>query len=566
MPYYVHPKTVDDPVSPDSGPWETFTERADAYTCAQGKSTHHVVTFMVSAAELSGWRLREHSRFDDGTYTYVPWCMREPYWLDDTRFAHLSTSHPGMVAYTESIEKGIQDRQTRIKPGRYLQQFFSDTLSPEQIQSYVAACDPANTALKITTDSTECGQIYDSEHATFTSCMQRKIDAEYDWQHFVDGGMPHPCTVYGKPGDLGIAYLGPLDAVYARCVVWPEKKIFSRLYGDGRQTQLETLLRFAGYTHGPISGARINRIEWCGSLVIPYIDSCDRYGNSSACEGATDCGSYLHLDGGPIDCRSTEGRVDAEPEPETAECSHCERTYNLDDDTSPYCQRCYADSWTCEGCNETFFDCGAGANCTDTGSYCESCYDGLHTECESDHCDHRWIESEEFTRAERATRRLHKLTAYCRACARDLAYCDPCEDIYRPDETDDGCCPTCERAPRCEQTADLLTVPENCPPFDGQDTPYVANDVEPRPYSTESSLCKWPNSPNCPTLCELCHGNERLCYYGPLNPNPLVDVSVPLSWFPHPISEPHIIGLVPPTPENDPMGRFQIASVNDSPF
>ena len=70
------------------------------------------------------WRERECSRFLSNQYEPLVW-SNEYWWLNRQgdlkhHYAHRSATTHGLVAYTESAEKGEQDRQTVCKPGVYL--------------------------------------------------------------------------------------------------------------------------------------------------------------------------------------------------------------------------------------------------------------------------------------------------------------------------------------------------------------------------------------------------------------------------------------------------------------
>jgi len=63
----------------------------------------------------------------DHEWQAVPWARED--WFRDSPYAYLHLLHIGeqnplQIAYTQSIEKLLANRQTPVKPGRYLTQFF----------------------------------------------------------------------------------------------------------------------------------------------------------------------------------------------------------------------------------------------------------------------------------------------------------------------------------------------------------------------------------------------------------------------------------------------------------
>ena len=74
------------------------------------------------------WREREERMFTGGVYQPPVWCD-EPFWGDCALLItqhqpHISLVDPTMIAYTEDDRKGDADRQTPMRPGKYLQRFL----------------------------------------------------------------------------------------------------------------------------------------------------------------------------------------------------------------------------------------------------------------------------------------------------------------------------------------------------------------------------------------------------------------------------------------------------------
>jgi hypothetical protein len=271
------------------------------------------------------WREREQARFDNGTYKPVPWVDADWYQpFAKEHFCHMSMDELGKVAFTENEKKGEADRQTRIGPGRYLTRFFKDVLDASEIERL--ACEVSILAdacgLKITQDADEIEEVYTNGPR---SCMSGDAD-DYS-------GPCHPARVYGGP-DLGVAYTGAKEKASGRCIVWPEKKLYSTIYGD--TVRMRRLLKDAGYEECGLDGARIRRITagYGGTFVLPYIDDCNY---------VDDDGTYLILGRGSIGCRNTNGLSD-----DLAVCAHCGERYDSEDEggyieerDESWCGSCY---------------------------------------------------------------------------------------------------------------------------------------------------------------------------------------------------------------------------------
>ena len=108
------------------------------------------------------WIDRERARFETGHY-------KRPGWIDEgaalpsfhvavgdpraLHFAHVSREDSSLIAYTESEEKGRADKKRQIKPGRYLEKFFSDRLTKPQIAAWAARYRATVTARIVAEDA-----------------------------------------------------------------------------------------------------------------------------------------------------------------------------------------------------------------------------------------------------------------------------------------------------------------------------------------------------------------------------------------------------------------------------
>ncbi|KQS84286.1 hypothetical protein [Rhizobium sp. Leaf383] len=257
-------------------------------------------TEVVRSIELNPWM--HHTWFKDN---FLRWAEMLP---------RPSDTIPGRISYYQTPEKRARDIRTPIKPGRWLTKYFSDILTEVQIHELALewsnACNLQ--AFKLTQDADEIERIY--RHGP-NSCMT-----------FTNGGYRgscHPARVYAGP-DLGVAYLGETTKATARAVVWPAKKLFGRIYGD--ESRLQAALIAGGYQHAStddFDGARLQRIRHgYGDYVLPYLDvTC----------GADDDGQYIVLGSGHLNCESTSGTTDNEPEYSCDSCGD-----GMDDDDRNY--------------------------------------------------------------------------------------------------------------------------------------------------------------------------------------------------------------------------------------
>jgi hypothetical protein len=291
---------------------------------------------IVDGAE---WRERERERMEDGTYLPVPWTY-QPWFrahYNSEHFLHLSTEKGGYVAFTEDEQKGAADRQTRMRAGAYLKRFFGGALSDDviaRLATELAAETESNEVLFADTED-EIERVYlDGPD----SCMSH--DAE-DYESSI-----HPVRVYAA-GDLAVAYLERDDAshfdkrITARSVVWPAKKIFTRIYGD--EARLKPLLKALGYKNGDLEGARLLKIEEKGGWVAPYVDATDNF----------DVGT-THLilrSGGRYSCSDAEPTGICPPDGDRITCDRCDDRVDEDETCSVNTSRRFEATW-CRRCEE----------------------------------------------------------------------------------------------------------------------------------------------------------------------------------------------------------------------
>jgi len=295
--------------------------------------------YAVRPARDPDWRKRERNRFRDGTYKKPPW---DKYILEalehvcPDHFLHVSLKDPSKVSFTETAKKGEIDRQSApMSAGRYLQRYarnrswgssgpvpaetdppFLDAAMIRQLNAQMLPVD----ALKIGSTADDFEYVY--KHGP-NSCMSGET-------RMFDSSI-HPVRIYAA-GDLQIAYLEPeKELVSARVLIWPERKVYGRMYGD--EHRLENLLQQLGYKRGDLTGAKLLRVVEGDHFVAPYIDY--HY-------HMEDRGDHCVISEHGIRCDDTRGFA-----VRGSECSHCGDFYD-DDEISEF----EGDSW-CEGCLDT---------------------------------------------------------------------------------------------------------------------------------------------------------------------------------------------------------------------
>jgi hypothetical protein len=101
-----------------------------------------------------------------------------------------------------------------------------------------------------------------------TSCMN-------DPEEYPYVSCKHPAYVYGSP-DLGLAVIMAGDKCVARSVCWPDKKIYTRIYGHSKLLRAELEKQGFRQTSAVTAweGARLLKIydQYEGAYVCPYLD------------------------------------------------------------------------------------------------------------------------------------------------------------------------------------------------------------------------------------------------------------------------------------------------------
>lgn len=225
------------------------------------------------------WKQREMDRFKKGEYHLPVWYDEK--WFQDAKervfdkhYPHVSMKDPEHIAFTDTPEKGMQDVQTKIKPGRFLERFFGEVLTADEIKHWSGKHVEEwskGPELKIASTPDEIEAVYRMTSG-FTSCMQKPVTL---FQPLIN-----PTRVYGA-GDIKLVYITDKKGtkLLARALCWPEKKKVGRVYGDGPRLRaaIEAVLGFKTQSNNDLydtfAGARLLKIQYEGGYIVPYLDA-----------------------------------------------------------------------------------------------------------------------------------------------------------------------------------------------------------------------------------------------------------------------------------------------------
>jgi len=333
---------------------ESFETQDEADFAARSRQFSGQRVYSRKAPDML-WRDRERNRFRSGKYEPLVWSSESWFINRDSslqdHYAHRATTR-GLVAFTESTEKGEQDRQTVIKPGVYLTRYFADVLTLSEISHWSRLHTMESHKKAKIQFAISAEDIQDIYERGPDSCMSGAV-SDYD-------SRIHPVSVYGD-SDLSLAYIEDKAEYHdrdiaSRALVWTEKKVYGRVYPTPERyrdaardfarvehDRLIQALELAGYRPGSFNGARINAIVHRGnedSYVMPYLDG--SYGVD------LDGDSFVMSRNGSIEAQTTNGLIclaDANT------CERCDCRMSDEDSYSVYVSRHNMESW-CDCCRE----------------------------------------------------------------------------------------------------------------------------------------------------------------------------------------------------------------------
>lgn len=316
------------------------------------------------------WKLREQGKFDSGEYVKVVPEL-EKYCLPD-HFVHVALKNPEKISYTSSPDKGARNKQTLASVMGYLEK-YAPTLSYEEREEIdgIYSDQFSTYELKWATTSHEIENVYTQydkkESGVAQSCMRYEIGEDSEFSSEI-----HPVQVYGD-SDLKLAFITNQNGLTAaRALVWPDKKIYSRVYGgDVSANKLHRLLKkegfkkSSGYYDGApgasehsLNGALIQAIPYTGknkvnAHVMPYIDE-------THCVGMVFINGkkWMKIGEDGFNCQMTNGLTHDDDDLMGERCECCEEcvdgeltyvTYSRFDEVR-YCSACLeGEAFYCNG-------------------------------------------------------------------------------------------------------------------------------------------------------------------------------------------------------------------------
>lgn len=407
-----------------------FADRTDTF---DGKPPVFTVSQHIVGTEIDWWRERERHKLERGTYIGVPWQYLEI--GNETtahHYAHVSLEKPGLIAYTPDDWYGVDDRQIALRPGRYLERFYGHIDKSTRDCWVRAIAADAGAAYGVTETCEQAETIY-MIPTGFRSCMDRAHVNAGDIEVVDDYG--HPAQVYAAPGDLRVAFY-PADCLETksglkqRAVIWPAKKTYYRIYGDG---PLSALLARDGYREQSPRHARILAIETDADDVylMPYVDGI-------SCASLSDDGKFFTLGSGEYSTGTTYGHTGDAGEFSSRDnrgiCDRCgELTLDAElEDHGGYCEYCDENSIVCHDCNGRAWEFVYLEQTL--ASICLDCSCDRMTRCTG--CGTRFIEENCFTREQTEERSMNTtidgdcLSQYCDDCVSDMRVCHDCDHYF----------------------------------------------------------------------------------------------------------------------------------------
>ena len=416
----------------------------------QENRTDAAASYFIKPFVDESWKVRERKRFEKGIYKVTPF-HSYGFYADshEKYFAHMSKEQDGVIAFTETPEKGMNDIQTRIRPERFISKFFpefyKESSHKEWFRELIAECLrelPEYIKLQILHDANEIVDFYiriQKDGSSLAACMSYPT-----WHE----DYPHPCSVYGKPSDISLAtlYDGEKGKYIARCLVFRRKKVFGRVYGN--KSLMGMALEKMGYKEkrdNEFHNAKLKLIVMENEdIICPYIDSsgmrypfswvkpdykknilrikepetlakkydggagnnfCDKTSGYVFKDYLAACAvwGYVSYEGAnrgyPTDPYSRE-YIDNEDEIDNLiTCDRCdgrfheEDTYYMDNENLTLCRDCKEDAYFyCDSCQDDYFRDGCDIHEIHyrTGFYLTCAFNALLHQGRTGHIDYQW--------------------------------------------------------------------------------------------------------------------------------------------------------------------------------
>jgi hypothetical protein len=408
----------------------------------------------LASAPSIDWRAREAERLASGHYAPLPapWhdliAARNP-----DHFAHVATSHKHKVAFTERATSGEAYKQKVITATLYAERHLQG-LDASERGDFVAAMTGQTIPVLFAPlgDADALESLYrECNNGRGTSSCMTESESRYSSPF-------HPVRIYAMGGDITLAWLrenedsddestysADLDSsgdIVARALVWPEKLIYGRVYGDcDGSNALRNGLEAQGFKAGSFNGARLGRYEHHDSFVMPYLDGDDQ----SASEGR---GDFLVIGGGTYNATNTNGLSDRS---ERYTCEHCGEGYNGEFEGSSVrvSSNQYSEEFWCDYCEENH------------SFHCEHLHENVSNSCHAEYIPSG--ASESVSVADWLLEDGTILNVICDDGERreDAFICDDCGEGFPDDQCNtasngDSCCGAC--ASDAESFSDCIVI------------------------------------------------------------------------------------------------------------
>jgi hypothetical protein len=255
--------------------------------------------------------------------------------------AHISTTEPDLLAYFPTQKHWDSRVPQKIKAGRYLKKYFPD-MSDDWIRQKANLLTGNKRTLKVLTHWYDMFVAYRTLDVNdiVSSCMTKDC-----WRPV------HPLMVYHE-SDVVLVVMYEYDEPKARALVNKYTKEFNIIYGQWER--MLPMLNAAGYTHGSLDGAKINKlqryphgVDWddlkesiegirttdMSNLLMPYIDG--HRDHSRGCNNATSVN--VHSDSveiqkyGDYVANDYENASLADKEDDSRMCEVCQEDYSQGD-------------------------------------------------------------------------------------------------------------------------------------------------------------------------------------------------------------------------------------------
>ena len=202
---------------------------------------------------------RVRSRIRNGEFFALPKDFPTEYGTG----AHLSTLDDTLIAYYPT-DRHRRDRiAQRIKPGKYLKKYFPN-MTDDEIRVAANTVTAGAAQLKFYSHAEDMIKAYVglAKSGVVESCMAKELHTQA-WKM-------HPLWAYHE-SDVELATLEHNGQVVARALYNKHNKHYPMVYGQWEK--MKYMLDKAGFVHGPLDGAIINRIHINKKqIVCPYID------------------------------------------------------------------------------------------------------------------------------------------------------------------------------------------------------------------------------------------------------------------------------------------------------